>query len=250
MKQVDLNFYIIEDNYFHKKELTKLLRTFGSKESVLHEEVDIYNFEQLISEKKLSEKDVFFFDIDFNDSVTGIDLAEKLRNKNVECQIVFYTANSANSLEIICRNILPIGMLVKGDPQLGEHLQQVLKKIQQTIYQKNGEPLIFQLSGQTIRINKEEIKFVETNKEVRNWVTFKLLTGEKMIHMTMKELKKIMVEKNFYKELRSYIINFNLINEIDKKNETIIFADGQALYLGTKIINKLAKAYTDWSSKI
>nr|WP_225597369.1 LytTR family DNA-binding domain-containing protein [Enterococcus faecalis] len=141
-------------------------------------------------------------------------------------------------------------MLVKGDPQLGEHLQQVLKKIQQTIYQKNGEPLIFQLSGQTIRINKEEIKFVETNKEVRNWVTFKLLTGEKMIHMTMKELKKIMVEKNFYKELRSYIINFNLINEIDKKNETIIFADGQALYLGTKIINKLAKAYTDWSSKI
>ncbi|MFK4567009.1 LytR/AlgR family response regulator transcription factor [Enterococcus sp. UD-01] len=240
------NVYIIEDDYFQKKRLSQaIMELYGDKCNIC-DDIDFNRFEEFIQGQVFTKQDIFFFDIDFSDLITGIDLAEKLRKKSLDCSIAFYTAYPDKSLEIIYRNILPVGIISKEHRNISNDLKSIMDKISYYNYQQESDYLSFCLNGRTLRIKTNDINYIETNKETRNWVTFKLKNSEKMINITMKQLRDEIDKNFFYKDLRSYIINFKEIQEIHKKSGYIHFIDDQKLYVGNKIIQKVIKAFDLW----
>ncbi|MEN2667388.1 LytTR family DNA-binding domain-containing protein [Listeria aquatica] len=241
---------MVEDNFLHREFIEQSIITSAEKLDIryrMHTTFDIANFINQIDTHVIMDNDIYFLDIDLNETLSGIDIAEKIRKKNHQCYIYFITFHQDKSLEIVNRHILPSGYLIKDPDNLdsiSEQIQLTFEKIQQREKHTFTDNIILKNGSEQLFLPKKNIIFIQTLAGSKNYSLIHLKNHTHSVRYQISALKLLFDENNFYTNLKSFIINTDEITSIDRKLGIIHFNYGYELYASKKIINKLLNHLT------
>ena len=173
--------------------------------------------------------DVLFLDIEMK-NLSGIDLAQKLRQLGSRIQIVFVTGY----MDYIAQgyDVEALHYLLK--PVTEEKLHGVLDRAVDRIRNRERE-LTITLSEGIVRIPLAEIQYLEV---MGNYVT--IHSGENYsVKRTLSDLAQ-MLDQRFYRIHRSYIVNLQSVKKCTRTE--VILKDGTALPLSRKHYEGLNRA--------
>jgi len=190
---------------------------------------------------------IYFLDIDLNHRTNGIDLAEKIRNQDVEAKIVFITTHDEMIPLTMRRRIEALGFVSK-DQSLDSYREEIIelillakKRIDESRINKN-EAFIFSIGSQRFTIPMQEIFFLESSK-LPHRITMYTRNGKYEFYGQLTELEK--KYPIFFRINRSCLANLNAAREINFKNREVQFETGLsrifALGKASKIKDKIEK---------
>lgn len=179
----------------------------------------------LYLEKQQLTNSLFFLDIDLAQSMTGIDLAQKIRKKDAFAQIVFVTSHQEFALETLKRQIAPLNYIVKGSDDEKKLIENILKESYEHTYidqYQNNKYVSFSVGSQFININVESIYFLETSVVPHKLVLY----GKDIMYEFYGKMNEL---EESYPDLirihKSFLVNIKQIKSIDFKNRLIMFPD-------------------------
>lgn len=176
--------------------------------------------------------DVIFLDINMPDE-NGLDFAKRLRDNNVNTQVVFTTAYKQFAFNAI--EVKPVDYLVKpfGLDDVFNVLSKVEKNIEKQEYRSKNksiwgnaipDKLKFKTADGYCFLNPRDIFYAKTTRGV---TTVYLCSGnDKKVNIAIKDLVDMLESYGFIKVNRSSIINMKLIDSIDRKSHLCILKCG------------------------
>lgn len=180
--------------------------------------------------------DLFFIDIDLNFYLTGIDLAEMIRAKNRACGIVFCTSFEDKMIEIVNRQILPLGYLIKDKAQglVQQDLARILSKFVAITHEAAGNHLKIMINqgNEKIIINEADIFYIATVPSHRNTLTLRHQQQEILIPGKLRTFKTELKSPFFLKKLKSFILNINKVEKLYSADGIVQFTDQTILDIG------------------
>ncbi|SDS35958.1 two component transcriptional regulator, LytTR family [Polaribacter sp. KT25b] len=173
--------------------------------------------------------DLLFLDIHMAD-LNGLELAKTLENSP---KIIFTTAYSeyavegykVNAIDYLLKPIEYVDFLSAANKAAD-----TIKKERQLSEVKKKDDFLFIKSGQQhIRINFNDIKYLEAQKE---YVSLNLVNGEPVrTLLRLKNIEEVLPKENFMRIHRSFIVNLNHIVTVERnriiysRKESIVVSD-------------------------
>ncbi|WP_207696215.1 hypothetical protein DOK67_0002054 [Enterococcus sp. DIV0212c] len=241
--------YIIEDDNEYRKGIVHSLQSYHSR--FVHFEVSPIDnhlfFMEDLQTLRITDTDIFIFDIDLKTTFSGIDLAIEVRKKNTKCMIIFLTSLEDQAISVINSNIFPLGYLIKNlsaQINLTESVQTLLTKVENNLrsYWREDQDVVMLTNGtENVYLNCKEILYIESLKGMRGRILIKTLSEDILIDGRIGKIKTMLTQPYFLTSLQSYIINLSAITFVDRRHGMITFSDGQELLVGIKIIDKIKK---------
>ena len=201
-----------------KESITVAIETFPSAESFLFRYAEQKAF------------DILLLDIEMP-SMSGIELAKRIRKENDAVQIIFitgYTDYIAEGYEVFALHYLVKPL---SETKLFEVLNRAVLKIR-----KNEKALFLSLAGEMVRIPIYEIKYLEVQQ---NYVTVHS-KKDYTVKKTLGEFERELDER-FYRMGRSFIVNRSFIDKITKTD--VFLSDGSVIPLPRGQYGPLNKAF-------
>lgn len=201
-----------------KESITVAIETFPSAESFLFRYAEQKAF------------DILLLDIEMP-SMSGIELAKRIRKENDAVQIIFitgYTDYIAEGYEVFALHYLVKPL---SETKLFEVLNRAVLKIR-----KNEKALFLSLAGEMVRIPIYEIKYLEVQQ---NYVTVHS-KKDYTVKKTLGEFERELDER-FYRMGRSFIVNLSFIDKITKTD--VFLSDGSVIPLPRGQYGPLNKAF-------
>ena len=201
-----------------KENITVAIETFPSAESFLFRYAEQKAF------------DVLLLDIEMP-SMSGIELAKRIRKEDDAVQIIFitgYTDYIAEGYEVFALHYLVKPL---SETKLFEVLNRAVLKMR-----KNEKALFLSLAGEMVRIPIYEIKYLEVQQ---NYVTVHS-KKDYTVKKTLGEFERELDER-FYRMGRSFIVNLSFIDKITKTD--VFLSDGSVIPLPRGQYGLLNKAF-------
>ena len=174
--------------------------------------------------------DIMLLDIEMP-SMSGIELAKKIRLENDAVQIIFITG----FIDYISEgyDVAALHYLMKplSEDKLSEVLNRAVLKIR-----KNEKSLFLSISGEMLRIPIYQIKYLEVQQ---NYVTVHA-KKDYTVKKTLGEFESELDER-FYRIGRSFIVNLSCIDKITKNS--VHLSDGSVIPLPRGQYESLNKAF-------
>lgn len=226
MKKLTVLIGICEDEAIHRKILKSYLNKILDKSS--YRIAEFSSGEQLL-ENYPNSIDILLLDVQMKD-INGLETARKIRKFDTNVNIIFITA-------II--DFIQQGYEVKA-------YRYLLKPIKYEIFCKNILTCIEEIhenyknyltfkdanSFEIVRVPVNSILYIETESR------FVQIHTDKMIYKyssTLNKLEKQLLNENFYRCHRSYLININKVKRI--KQNTVIIKEHEILVSRYKMKN-------------
>ena len=174
--------------------------------------------------------DIMLLDIEMP-SMSGIELAKKIRLENDAVQIIFITGfidYIAEGYDVAALHYL---MKPLSEDKLSEVLNRAVLKIR-----KNEKSLILSISEEMLRIPIYQIKYLEVQQ---NYVTVHA-KKDYTVKKTLGEFESELDER-FYRIGRSFIVNLSCIDKITKNS--VHLSDGSVIPLPRGQYESLNKAF-------
>lgn len=220
-----LNFVICDDNLDILNKLSKMLESifiknnFDANISLISSEV-----EQVLTFANSNKVDVLVLDIDLKSKISGLDLAEKIREKNKDCYLIFSTGHLEYAM--MAYKLKTFDYLPK--PVTSERLEETVIRLFNDI---NGLPKKYiKIDSKNTMIDENEIQFIQRD-------------GMKLVYHTLNKdfeayssfnKMQINLPNNFIRCHKSYIANVNKITDIDPVTNTISFGNNSSCEIGPK----------------
>lgn len=215
----DVKFISYMVNMWAEKEsITVAIETFPSAESFLFRYAEQKAF------------DILLLDIEMP-SMSGIELAKRIRKEDDAVQIIFitgYTDYIAEGYEVFALHYLVKPL---SETKLFEVLNRAVLKMR-----KNEKALFLSLAGEMVRIPIYEIKYLEVQQ---NYVTVHS-KKDYTVKKTLGEFERELDER-FYRMGRSFIVNLSFIDKITKTD--VFLSDGSVIPLPRGQYGLLNKAF-------
>lgn len=217
-----INFIVGEDTDSYRLTIERIISEYMMKNDLeysLHVFKD-YNKEFLsIIDEKLSFK-VYILDIE-TPSGSGIDMARRIRKKDVNSIIIFLTGHQELS-EIILKDEFGFLSFINKFDDYEKRLKVALGKSCRIL--KAQKVLKFKDKSTIYTISLSDVLYITTDTTIRKSI-IKTDYGEFQIGKSLCELKD-MVTGNFIQTHRSCIVNQNRVISFDKKTKIITFDTG------------------------
>ncbi len=160
------------------------------------------------SHSNINMFDVIFMDIEMAHT-NGIETARKMRENGYSGDIVYLTAVSDYVFDSF--DTRPLNYLVKQSNHV-EKLRQVLQTAVENAQKRNECYMFISNNGETYRINKNQIVFVESEGRKINIV---MEDGQKYsCYSTMADMLKNLSEECYLRVHKSYIVNCYYIKRL------------------------------------
>lgn len=185
--------------------------------------------EEFLFQEAEKEIHILLLDIEMK-KMNGIKLAEKIRQKNKEIQIVFVTGyidyiQNGYDVEALHYLLKPI-----TETKLYMVLDRAIERLMFL-----GKSLILSMRGETMRIPLHEIRYVEVRK---NYVTIHAQENYE-IKQTLYELEENL-DDGFFRTGRSFIVNLHYIKRITRRE--VILNDGTEVPLSKGLYDRINQA--------
>ncbi len=210
-----LNIVLCEDDRNDRNQLIELLNSC----SILCDITSFCDAESLLEYSRLDTVDLFLLDIYMN-NMSGLKLAEELRNRNIKGEIVFITSSPDHALEGFKVNALQYLVKPVDQKSLANMLERFIK-INDRI----------DLNYCRVSVNKEErdiyyrdIQYIEIIDKY-----CKIHTNDGIIetYSTLSKLLKKLPSPPFLRCHRSFVVNMdqveNIVDDFIMKNGEIVY---------------------------
>lgn len=161
--------------------------------------------------------------------MNGIEAAEKLRQLGEQLDIIFISSTAEYALE---------GYRVQALRYIQKPVD--IEKLREAImlsYHKYSckEGIAVSVEGKSVNISFEEISYMESSgRDIEIHVDGKVLTT----HIKISDMEKMLPQKDYFRCHRSYIVNMNYVESIERYQITMKDGDyvpvSQQLYAETK----------------
>ncbi len=233
MKKIKIAIVDNEPNQI--EEIQKFCESFSLENNFFIEINSFYNGYDFL-EKDSTIFDCVFMDIDMP-GINGMDVSNKLREKNKNISIVFIT--NLPQFAIDGYKVQALDFILK--PISYADFSLVMNKIL-SITKKKEENLLFVIHNEMIRISSSNILYFEMNNHNVN-----IHLNDKSVYSyreTVKELELKLKNKSFYRCNSGIIVNLEWVKSI--KNDVCILNDGTTLQVSRSRRNDFLKAMTDY----
>ena len=225
-----LNFVLCDDNLDLLNSLSKMLETIFKKHSykanISFSSSNVQDVLDFIDNNKV---DVLFLDINLDSKITGLNVADIVRKKNKNIYIIFTTAHI--EYVMVAYKYKTFDFLAK--PITLPRLEDTINRLFEDI---NGLPKQYiKIDNKNTIVDGNSIKYIKKDG-------MKLVFHSKnKIYETYNSFNKIKdsLSNNFIRCHKSYIVNINLIENVDPVVNTISFSDGSTCDIGPKYKNNL-----------
>lgn len=219
-----VNVIICDDNDKDRKNILDVVKTFMDKNQIEHK-IHVYNdydkkFHEMI-ENKIPSK-IYLLDIE-TPSGSGIDIARKIRNKDVDSVIIFLTVHEELGNVILKNDLMFLSFINKFD-NCKLRLNNSLKKALNLL--KHKRIIKFTDRNVTYTINIDDILYL-TKESYERKTIIKTDYTEFKVNNTLNELVN-MLDDRFVQTHRSCYINGDRKVSIDKTKRIIYFDNGES----------------------
>lgn len=222
-----VNVIICDDNDKDRKMVLEIVNNFMKKNNIEHQ-THVYNdynekFDSII-ESKIPFK-IYLLDIE-TPSASGIDIARKIRNKDVDSITTFLTVHEELGNTILKNDLMFLSFINKFD-NLKLRLNKSLKKALELLKHKR----IIKFTDRNIvyTINIDDILYL-TKESYERKTIIKTDYTEFKVTKTLAELVK-MLDGRFIQTHRSCFINSDRKVSIDRAKKIITFDNGENIDL-------------------
>lgn len=186
-------------------------------------------------EQNLSNK-IYILDIE-TPSSTGIEMARKIRQKDINSIIIFLTAYKEKYQETILSSEFMFFAFISKMDDYEQILYEKLTKALSYTFKKNA--IRFTDQGVLYTIPTEDILYVTTDTQARKTLLITDYTTFK-VNKTLQEVS-LLLDEAFVQTHRACILNKNRVIEMDMKNRKIIFDNGTSIDLLSREYKKKLK---------
>ncbi len=230
-------FVVVEDDRSIQEMIKKIIRHVSVK---YDQDIDVVYFEKYTEElqKEIGIDcipKVYIMDIELESSISGIDIAEKIRKNDWESEIIFVT-NHDNMFETVHRKVLKVFDFIEKFQDMNNRLNQDIEKIfcrkidtgRLKVKNKNVEQEIY----------LKNILYITRDKEERKAVVYTDKKGVILkINLTLSELLE-KLDSRFIQTHKSCLANKERIIEKNYKKGYFKLDNGD-------IVDLLSKTFRD-----
>lgn len=220
-----LNFVVCDDNVTIVNKLSKMLESiFVNHNYEAQVAFESTNAEEILNFVNSHQTDVLILDINLQSNITGLELAERVRQYNKNCYIIFSTGHLEYAM--VAYKLKTFDYLPK--PITSERLEDTVIRLFEDI---NGLPKKYiKIDNKNTLIDENEINFIKRE-------------GMKLVYHTdhrdyesYNSFNKIQEDlpENFIRCHKSYIANANKVVNIDPISNMLFFDDKSCCYIGPK----------------
>lgn len=236
-----MDFVICDDEAaFRKKIVTSIDKAFiKNNEEYYIKEFGKFDkeFERLI---KTKTPKIYILDIEIKNSISGIDIARKIRRNDWESVIILVTSHNELGYQALKAQIMLLDFISKYD-SCEKNLVKTLDIAMELVKKKKN--IKFEYNGVTYIVHYGDILYIERDTVDRKCIIKTTYTSIP-INRTLSSLQ-YELGSNFYLCHRSCIVNTPNINKIDWKNNIIYFNNGQSIDLISRDKKKGLKEYVN-----
>lgn len=225
-----LNFILCDDNSNILNKLAAMLESIFVNHA-LDAQVAFKstNAESVLTFVNSNKTDVLLLDINLKSNITGLQLAQKVRETNKDCYIIFTTGHLEYA--IVAYKLKTFDYLPK--PITTERLEDTVIRLFEDI--KGLPKKYIKIDNKNTMIDENEIQFIKRD-------------GMKLVFHTdhrdydsYTSFNKIQdnLPNNFIRCHKSYIANINKIVNVEPANNTLFFANDSCCDIGPKYKNSL-----------
>lgn len=220
MQNFNLEILIVEDNLSYAIELEMIVSELEYQLLGIVNNAD--DALKMIYSKK---PDLILMDIDIKGQMTGIDIAEKIKEE--EIPILFLTSFDQEEFYQKALNTNLIGYLIKPVNKftLRSAIEMAFNRKAKNNIEKEfpeEETLFFKRKGTLHKVKISDILFIQANGDY----TIAYTSDEKFYSTNrLSEISKSISDFNFFKVHRSYIVNLEQVNAVNIQGNSIHIND-------------------------
>ena len=220
-----LNFVICDDNQNMLNKLSKMFDTIfisnNIDASVVFQSTDPA---EILDFANSHNVDVFILDIQLKSKMSGLELAEKVREFNKNCYIIFTTGHLEYSL--VAYKLKTFDYLAK--PITLERLEETVLRLVDDI---NGQPKKYlKIDSKNTLVDENEILYI---KREGMKLIYHTASKDYEAYSSFAKMEELL-PKNFVRCHKSFVINLNKIVHLEPVSNTIYFTDDSSCELGPK----------------
>ena len=178
-------------------------------------------FESIISDN--TKNKIYIMDIEIPGSISGIDVAKRIRRSDWDSSIILVTSYVEMGYEALKAKIMLLDFISKFNDcnkNLTNTLKLALKKI------NDKKILVYESNGITYRLFTDDILYVVRDSVERKSI-ITTTYNEFSIPDTIPEILN-KLDSRFYMSHRSCIVNTSMIKSVDWRNNIINFKGGKS----------------------
>ncbi|MDQ0221544.1 LytR/AlgR family response regulator transcription factor [Streptococcus moroccensis] len=237
-----MNIYILEDELYHQTRLQEVLAEIAKQLGVpmtiqmvtgkpdeLLENITTFGREQL-----------YFLDIELKgQEKKGLEVAQKIREKDNEATIVFVTTHSEFAAITYRYKVAALDFVDK-EKETTDFTKDILSSIQFVLERNESMDSedVFEIQTQQrhIRVPFQEIYYIETSQTAHKLI---LWTDRQRIEFyeSMKEIEAM--EPRFFRAHKAFLINPNKVKEIDRQENLVHFSNGMTSLISRRKVKAL-----------
>ena len=181
---------------------------------------------------------IYILDIEIKNSISGIDIARKIRSVDWQSVIIFITSHSELGYEALKARIMLLDFISKFD-DFENHLEKTLKKA--ISFVGNSSTFKFNVDGISYIIHMNDILYISKDTVDRKSI-IKTTYNEIEVNKSLSYFEDKLDDK-FYMSHRSCYVNTSKIYKVDWKNNIIYFDTGDTTELLSRDKKKGLKEY-------
>lgn len=229
-----LSFVVCDDNKAILDRLVKMLESLFIRH---HFDAEVSfastDAESTLQYTKNNNVNALFLDIDLKSTISGLDLAEKIRKINKQVYIIFTSAH----LEYILMAYQYKTFDFIPKPITVERLDDTISRMIDDMNPADKKSHFIRLNNKNTIIDEDSINFIKKDGMKLVFCT------DNGTYETYSSFNKISEElpPNFVRCHKSYIANINKITDVSSTNNTILFNhnDNLKCFIGPKYKNKI-----------
>lgn len=234
-----LNFVICDDNPHFLDRLEKMLETIFTKHnyeaSISFKSGDVDDILTYINDVKV---DVLLLDINLKSNKTGLELAEKIREKNKNAYIIFTTAHLEYAM--VAYKFKTFDYLAK--PLTYDRLEDTIQRLFEDI---NGLPKKYiKIDNKNTIIDESEIKYIKRDGMK---LVFHTSSRDYDIYSSFNKFQD-KLPSNYIRCHKSCIANISQIQDVEPVTSTITFRDGDTCEIGPKYKSSLLEVLKNYGN--
>ena len=222
-----LNFVVCDDNLNTLNQISTMLENIFIKN----------DFDAKIAFKTTKENDllnyinnnlvdVLVLDIQLSSKSTGLDIANKVREHNKNCYIIFTTAHS--EFVFLAYQCKTFDYLCK--PITKERLEETILRLFEYIKGDTRSNKYIKLDNKNTIINEDEIQYIKRDGMK---LVFHTPTRNYEAYSSFSKLQK-QLPKNFIRCHKSFIANINNIDKLEPVSNLVYFKNNSTCEIGPK----------------
>lgn len=195
--------------------------------------------------------DCYFLDIEFEQELTGIDLAKEIREKDPLANIIFVTTHAEQLKLTFTYKLAALDYIVKVQGQAFQ--EQLIHALEAAFikYEKIGiienVPMFQVKMGERIKnISFDDIYFFITAPQAHK-IELHCKQGNFEFYGKVKELPS-QLDERFYRCHQSCIVNVQHIEELDQRNRTVIIVNREECPVSYRAMKQLKRKMEQWKS--